>query len=456
MGKGIWPVLALAGALVLASPAAAATVRHASPGGDDTTSNCTAADPPCSLRRAVETVAQPGDEVVVAPGTYDLSAQLNVGSNLYVHGEDGQPRPRVVSSAPRVFSFSKYAGGARLSNLQLEAPGQVVDTTRLLDGYAPSIADHLVLLAGPAASGTAANMAHGWTLQDSVVHTAATNGVAVNTFYGSVHVTNVTAIARDPGGVGLVADGAVGGICVPPVYGVDSHAVNVIARGGAGDVKLSFVCSGSQTLDMSFSNFRRDKVLAQPAGAHIDDGGGNQEAEPLFGAPAALDFHELAGSPTVDAGGITPSLRATDLDGKPRVQGTAPDIGAYETQRVPPPDMRRPVASLLSISPRRFRAAPAKGRTGARISYALDERATVTFTFKRIVQRVVRHRRRTSYVPLRGSMRDAGQVGGNSLRFKGRLRGRKLKPGLYRLVALPVDAAGNTGNAVYIRFRIVR
>ena len=118
------------------------------------------------------------------------------------------------------------------------------------------------------------------------------------------------------------------------------------------------------------------------------------------------------------------------------------------------------MASLLSITPGRFRPAAAAGARptarGTRISYALDEAATVTFTVKRIVQRVVRHRKRTSYVPVRGSFTDAGEVGGNSLRFSGRLRGRRLKRGLYRLIALPVDAAGNTGNAVYIRFRIIR
>ncbi|HEX6653005.1 MAG TPA: choice-of-anchor Q domain-containing protein [Thermoleophilaceae bacterium] len=461
MGKGIWPVLAIVGVLLLAPAASAATVRFASPSGDDTTSNCTATEPPCSLRRAVEMVAGPGDEVVATPGTYNLTAQLNVGQDLYIHGQDGQPRPRVVSTAPIVFTFSKYAGGARLSRLQVEAPGQVLDTTLLTDFEPPSMADHLVVLAGPAGSGSAANMAGGWTLQDSVVHTDATNGIAVNTFNGSVRVANVTAIASDAGGVGLVSDSAVGGICIPP-YTVDSHAVNVIARGGAYDLKMSFLCNGSQSLDISFSNFRRDKVSAAPAGAHYDDGGGNQDAEPLFAAPAALDFHELAGSPTIDAGGVTPALGATDLDGEPRVQGAAPDIGADETQAPPVPDTTRPVASLLSISPGRFRAAAAaagaaaKRRAGARISYALDEAATVTFTFKRIVQRVVHHRRRTGYVPLRGSITDAGEVGGNSLRFSGRLRGRRLKRGLYRLIALPVDAAGNTGNAVFIRFRIIR
>lgn len=460
MGKAIWPVLAVVGVLLVAPPASAATARYASPTGDNATSNCTAAEPPCSLRRAIETVAGPGEEVVVTPGTYNLTAQLNVGQNVYIHGQDGQPRPRVVSTAPILFSFSKYAGGARLSSLQLEAPGQVVDTTRLVDDSAPAIADHLVVLAGPGASGSAAaNMAGGWTLQDSVVRTEATNGIAVNTFTGSVRVTNVTAIASDAGGVGLVADDVVSGICVPP-FGVDSHAVNVIARGGAYDLKMNFKCAGGQSLDISFSNFRRDKVFADPAGRHYDDDGGNQDADPLFAAPAALDFHELAGSPTIDAGGRTSSLGATDLDGEQRVQGAAPDIGADETSNPPPRDTTRPVASLLSISPGRFRAAAAgaaaKRRAGARISYALDEAARVTFTFKRIVQRVVRRRRRTSYVPLRGSITDAGEPGGNSLHFSGRLRGRRLKRGLYRLVALPVDAAGNTGNAVFIRFRIIR
>jgi hypothetical protein len=115
------------------------------------------------------------------------------------------------------------------------------------------------------------------------------------------------------------------------------------------------------------------------------------------------------------------------------------------------------VASLLTVTPGRFRAATAaRRRAGARISYALDENATVSFTVKRIIQRVVRGRKRTGYRPVRGSFKHAGKVGGNSLRFRGRIGGRRLKPALYRLIALPVDTAGNTGNAVYVRFRVVR
>jgi hypothetical protein len=125
---------------------------------------------------------------------------------------------------------------------------------------------------------------------------------------------------------------------------------------------------------------------------------------------------------------------------------------------VPDPDLRAPVASLLSVAPTAFRAPGRRAAggqrrcSGARVSYALDEAAVVTFT----VQRAVRRRGRTRYVRVRGSLTHAGAAGGNRLRFSGRLPGRSLKRGRYRLVALPTDAAGNTGRAVRASFRVVR
>ena len=60
------------------------------------------------------------------------------------------------------------------------------------------------------------------------------------------------------------------------------------------------------------------------------------------------------------------------------------------------------------------------------------------------------------YVPLAGSFAHTGTVGGNTLRFRGRLRGRWLKPGRYRLRATPTDSAGNVGPVAATAFRIVR
>ena len=54
-----------------------------------------------------------------------------------------------------------------------------------------------------------------------------------------------------------------------------------------------------------------------------------------------------------------------------------------------------------------------------------------------------RHGRRcTYYVPL-GSFTHADKAGTNSLHFSGRLHGRKLAKGSYRLQAIAHDAAGN-------------
>jgi hypothetical protein len=42
----------------------------------------------------------------------------------------------------------------------------------------------------------------------------------------------------------------------------------------------------------------------------------------------------------------------------------------------------------------------------------------------------------------------------NVFPFDGRIGGRALAPGAYRLVAVPVDAAGSRGGAVRVTFRI--
>ena len=456
MRKATWPALAGALTLLLAPTASAATTRHASPDGVDTVSTCTAGEPPCSLKRAVETVAVAGDDVVLAPGVYNPPSNVSISTAIAVHGDRGQPVPRVVRTSGQVFGVT---GGGTLADVQMESAGPVLVTS------AAVVERVTVLSAAGASMSSAVTMRNGGVLRDSFVRSESPDGRAVFANSGFPEVVNVTAIATDPGGSALHADPTMGGICVPSSQ-IELHATNVIARGGKYDVDVPHVCgpSGSASIEaaiMSHSNFRRAKLNETRPAARVEDLGGNQDIEPLFATPPALDIHQLAGSPTIDAGVATPHLGTADIDGQPRSQGSAPDIGADEfvppAPPPPPADMRRPVASILSITPGRFRArTAARRRTGARISYALDENATVTFTVKRIIKRVGRGRTRTGYRPVRGSFADAGEVGGNTLRFSGRIGGRRLKPGLYRLIALPVDAAGNTGNAVFIKFRIVR
>ena len=455
MGKGIWPAVAVGLALVLAAPASAATMRHASPDGGNSGSNCTDGEAPCSLKRAVEAGAMDGDEVVLAPGLYEPPSAVAISRPISVHGQAGQPRPRVVRPSGLVFTVGS---GGTLADVQAEAPGTVIGATATVE--------RVIALAGPAGGTPAAvTITGGGVLRDSVVRTEAANGRAVTAQSGVVNLLNVTAIATGAGASALYADSTLGGICLPSSQ-IELHATNVIARGGQYDVDVPHLCgSGGLSTEVAFlthSNFRRAKLNQTAPSSRIEEGGGNQEVDPLFAVPASLDFHELAGSATIDAGIAAPKLGTGDLDNEARAQGAAPDIGADEFVPPPPePDTRRPVASLLRVSPAAFRAAAtarrgARRRAGTRISYALDEAARVTFTVKRIVTRVVRKRTRTRYVPVRGSFADAGEAGGNTIRFSGRMAGRRLKPGRYRLVALPVDAADNIGNAALARFRVVR
>jgi hypothetical protein len=71
-------------------------------------------------------------------------------------------------------------------------------------------------------------------------------------------------------------------------------------------------------------------ATATPAGT-----GSNQTAAPTFVNAAGGDFHEAAGSPTIDAGITAPAIGTTDLDGNPRTIGRSTDVGAYEAAEAP-------------------------------------------------------------------------------------------------------------------------
>jgi hypothetical protein len=139
--------------------------------------------------------------------------------------------------------------------------------------------------------------------------------------------------------------------------------------------------------------------------------------------------------------------------------GAPPPPGT--TEPAPPPsDTTEPLLSALSLSPARFRAAASgpsiAARVGSRVSYRLSEAAAVLFRVeqarpgRRAGGRCVKPRRSNRrarrcirYVTLRGSFSHQGGAGANGLRFRGRLRARKLRPGRYRLRAVATDAAGN-------------
>ena len=461
-------VFVVALSLACAAPASAVT-RHASPTGVTSVSNCTDPEPPCSLERAVETVAVSGDLVLVEPGDYNLSDVLLVNNKRLEIRASQASAPRVVSpSSPALQISGSGAAGSRVADMRFEAPSSSVVSTATVS--TESVLERLTLVGGAGGTGVAVRLEANWVLRDSYVSSAGPDSVAVQGGTGSSRAVNVTALAPQSDSTAFEIFPTVGGICVPPFTGA-LLLTNVIARGGQYDVSAPRICSGAATISVAHSNFRRAHVhegvpaMGEQPIWRVYDLGGNQEAEPLFAAPASLDFHQLAGSATIDAGVAIPFLGTADPDGHARTLGAAPDIGADEFPPPPPPpppppgaaatDTTAPVASLLTMTPSTIRTAAARAgqrRRGARISYALTEAASTRFT----VQRVVRRDGRTRFVRVRGSFTDAGEVGGNTRRFRGRVGGRRLRAGRYRLIARPTDAAGNVGLPVRTKFRVLR
>ena len=117
-----------------------------------------------------------------------------------------------------------------------------------------------------------------------------------------------------------------------------------------------------------------------------------------------------------------------------------------------PPDTANPVLGTPRLSSSRFRAArsgpSSAASVGARVRYSLSEPATTRFRVEKA--------RSGRWVRLKRSFTHRGQAGTNRFRFTGRIGGRRLRTGRYRLVAVATDAAGNKSAAKRVRFRIVR
>jgi len=121
-------------------------------------------------------------------------------------------------------------------------------------------------------------------------------------------------------------------------------------------------------------------------------------------------------------------------------------------------DTTAPRLTRLRVTPTRFaalrRGAAVAVRRGARLRWSLDGSATVTLAFarracRRAERRCARHR------PL-GTVTVIGRSGPQTVRLTGRLRGRALPRGSYRLTLTARDAAGNRSAPRSLAFRVTR
>ena len=200
---------------------AGAAQRLVSPSGA-TDPNCNPT--PCGIEHAIETVAQTGDEVIVAPGTYNLGANdLRIESkHLNVHGADGQPRPRITTTQFG-FILSPEADGLVLRHLQVET----VQPTVSVDIQQGDITlSDLVLVSSAASISTvavASNDQKVTLLRDSVVRATGSSSSAIHIFHSVAQLRNLTVVAPAASSTAL----RVGGITGTPAT---ATAKNVIVR----------------------------------------------------------------------------------------------------------------------------------------------------------------------------------------------------------------------------------
>jgi hypothetical protein len=174
------------------------------------------------------------------------------------------------------------------------------------------------------------------------------------------------------------------------------EATNTIAIGGPtfDDVSVSGDVGGAQAL-FSNSDYAATNISGASENLRITAAGtgGNIIAPPQFVAASSGDFHQLATSPTVDAGLAAATNGELDLDRNPRALAAHPtcdstvgptDIGAYELVAPVPACALSPVKEVSKDAPPPPAPAPAPAPApGTTLKKAkIDAGAgTATFTF---------------------------------------------------------------------------
>lgn len=147
------------------------------------------------------------------------------------------------------------------------------------------------------------------------------------------------------------------------------------------------------------------------------------------------------------------------------------------------PDVVKPVVSGQRVKPKAFKpASRRKPKRGAKVSYRLSEAASVRVVVARcskyakpkgkrrkakrsLADAAARKGKRKAaaksgrclrFKAMRGARTKAGKAGANGFRFRGKWAGKRLKPGRYRFVLTPTDAAGNRGGAKRAPFTVLR
>lgn len=400
--------------LLLVLPAGASAVeRHAAPGGVGSPTECFALAP-CSLTDALSNAyLADGDEVILAPGTYSVSTDLWLSKAVLVRGGGGTAATAIESNGT-TDGFVVTNANAELRDFELRHNAGAGDGLVLNSGtlermiIKSSVRDACVYNDG--------------TIRDTVCASSANFGSGIKGNYGggtSVNLTlrNVTAIgsgAMNSRGINFYA---------ADTSGISLVGMSVIARGTTDDIYVAKTIGADLGLALSYSNFS-DVTIQGDGLATVTSPTlyGNQTTAPIFVDAPGGNYHQAAGSPTIDAGSYDLSSGITDIDGQARPSGAAYDIGADEYYAPPspgpgpspsplPPADTTPPAGKITKKP--------KKQTSSRTAKFKFNSSEAGSTFRCKLDR-------GKYKPCKASY------------------SKRVKPGKHTLRVVAVDAAGNS------------
>lgn len=164
-----------------------------------------------------------------------------------------------------------------------------------------------------------------------------TSGGAVSVTSGSSIFSNVTFNGNAATGY-YAPDGNGGG----SIYLWLSSAVlkNVILWGNSGSPRFNGEILSSMNSSVTlYNSVVQDSTISRGGFGVLDlhggvdvDSGGNVFTNPLFVSAGTADLRLSSGSPAIDAGIKTVVASISDLNGNPRIVGSAVDMGAFEYQ----------------------------------------------------------------------------------------------------------------------------
>ena len=342
-------VIAAAAAIALTGPAAAqAVTRYAAPDGTAPDTSCTDPSMPCSIGAAAggpDVTA--ADEAVILSGRYsesdltgdanqpmDHTVHLTAGN---VHGEAFSDRPVITAQGDLDLGAFVVDAGTTLADVEIDT----TDSTRDISVFG-GVVDGMVARTSRDGS-TACDVIPGSValLRNSLCFSDGGDASAIGgSLFTSppgtrtVRLRNVTAVATAPDSDGLFFQAHGSGV------NINVDAKSVIARGGAHDAFAAGLSNfdpplpntgGNTSITFEHSNYATTQTNTDSGGGSATitaaGSGTNQTTAPKL---AADGFHELAGSPTVDAGAVDGSSATADIDDQRRAIEGAPDIGADE------------------------------------------------------------------------------------------------------------------------------